>query len=382
MNLIWATDDLCIGGVPYQGFPILLNEDMESVAPGNEFLRYYLIERGRVGSIKSWKPLGQALYDYFAFLEAKNLDWKNVERGENLNLVSAYRNYSLRVAGLALGTVRPRIALVCKFYEYALKQRWVTSLPYSAETIHASKSDDFLAHVDGSNGTATTADVMPRTRRNLPKFLLRNECLFLLQAISNPHHKMMTQLGLRSGLRREEICTFPEAYVFDPTHAGRAGKLIKIRLDPEDGHGIKTKGNKPRDIYVTPALMYELWDYSIRIRGTRSSLSHLKQKALFLNQDGQPFAADGKGFEVIVREAARRVGLKASPHMLRHTYATHTLVALRKAGNGIEPLVFIMRQLGHQSIKSTIIYTHLVDDIVETAVLEFDDEITRMSLED
>lgn len=354
---------------------------MESVAPANEFLRYYLIERGRVGSSKSWKPNGQALYDYFAFLEAKNLDWKDVARGEELNLISAYRNYSLRTAALGLNTVRPRVALVCSFYDYALRQRWITSLPHSAETIRVSKADDLLAHVDASGGTTTTTDVMPKTRKDLPKFLLRNECLQLLQAISNPHHKMMTRFGLRTGLRREEICTFPEAYVFDPVHAGRTTKLIKIRIDPEDGHGMKTKGNKARDIYITPSLMADLWDYLVRTRGTRSSLSRSKHSPLFLNQDGQPFAADGKGFEVIVREAAKRAGLKASPHMLRHTYATHTLVALRKSRNGIEPLVFLMRQLGHESLKSTMVYTHLVDEEVETAVFEFDDEITRMSLE-
>ena len=65
MELIWATDDFKLHGVSYRDFPILLDSEMVGVSPANTFLRYHLLQRGRVGSAKSWKVYGQALYDYF-----------------------------------------------------------------------------------------------------------------------------------------------------------------------------------------------------------------------------------------------------------------------------------------------------------------------------
>jgi hypothetical protein len=78
MHLVWSTADLLIGGCAYEGFPILLWDDMRSCRPANLFLRYYLL-RGAIGSKKSWDPAGRALYDYFAFLQAHALEWDDCE---------------------------------------------------------------------------------------------------------------------------------------------------------------------------------------------------------------------------------------------------------------------------------------------------------------
>ena len=79
----------------------------------------------------------------------------------------------------------------------------------------------------------------------------------------------------------------------------------------------------------------------------------------------------------MVRTNAAKVGIKSHPHMLRHTYATHTLIALQRnrAANTVEPLVFLQRQLGHQQISTTMIYLHLVNELVDDAVLAYDDEL-------
>ncbi|MNL32922.1 site-specific tyrosine recombinase XerS [compost metagenome] len=62
--------------------------------------------------------------------------------------------------------------------------------------------------------------------------------------------------------------------------------------------------------------------------------------------------------------------------MLRHTYATHTLVALQRNGSNLEPLVFVQRQLGHSSIQTTMVYLHLVNELADNAVLAYDDELS------
>ncbi len=87
----------------------------------NEFFRFYL-QRGAIESKKSWDPISRAIYDYFGFLEAHDLNWKHVARGEDKNLLAAYRDYSFEVAGLERTTVRQRLTYICEFYKYAVRR--------------------------------------------------------------------------------------------------------------------------------------------------------------------------------------------------------------------------------------------------------------------
>ncbi|UVJ44858.1 tyrosine-type recombinase/integrase [Pseudomonas sp. LS1212] len=375
MELVWATEDLVIAGRPYTGFPILLWDTMQSCVPANDFLRHYLL-RGTIGSTKSWPSTGRALYDFFSFLQAHDIDWRDVDRGEAKSIVAAYRDFCLVECKLALSTTRQRLHYICKFYEYAQTQGWVISLPFSYEERTVKREVGFLAHIDASGGKAMANDVMPRAHRTLPKFLSMDEIKALLQAAENPHHRMMIRLGLQSGLRREEIATFPLAYIFDPDKTGRRECNIRIRLDPHDGHGMLTKGSKARDIYVSRRFLSDLHRYVVQIRGERSSLSQAKYDPLFLNQFGEPLSNDGKGIERIVRNIGKKVGINVHPHMLRHTYATHTLVALQRNRGDVEPLVFVQRQLGHSSIQTTIVYLHLINELADGAVLAYDDELS------
>lgn len=374
MELVWATKDLVIAGRPYTGFPILLWDTMESCVPANDFLRHYLL-RGAIGSIKSWPSTGRALYDFFNFLQAHDIDWRDVDRGEAKSIVAAYRDYCLVECKLARSTTRQRLHYICKFYEYVQTQGLVSSLPFRYEERTVKREVGFLAHVDARGGKTMTNDVMPRAHSVLPKFLSMDEIRALLQAAENPHHRMMMLFGLRTGLRREEIATFPLAYISDTDKNGRRERNILISLDPFDGHGMLTKGSMPRNIYLSRRFLSELHRYVVQVRGERSSLSSIKYKPLFLNQFGEPFANDGKGIERIVRNIGKKVGIKVHPHMLRHTYATHTLVSLQRHRGDIDPLVFVQRQLGHSSIQTTMVYLHLINELADSAVLAYDDEL-------
>lgn len=376
MELVRANEEFLIAGRPYPGFPILLWDTMASCVPVNEFICHFLM-RGKIGSSKSWSSTGRALYDFFSFLQAHDLDWRDVDRGEAKSVVAAYRDYCLVECELARGTTRQRLHYVCKFYEYAQKQEWVSRLPFGYEERPAKREPSFLAHVDASGGKAMANDIMPRADRILPKFLSMGEIRKLLMAADNPHHRMIIRLGLQAGLRREEIATFPLAYIFDPEKSGRRERNILIRLDPFDGHGIKTKGSKPREIYISRRFLADLYRYVVQVRGERASLSGSKHKPLFLNQFGEPYADDGKGITRIVENIGKRAGIKVYTHMLRHTYATHTLVALQRNRGGVEPLVYVQRQLGHESIQTTMVYLHLVNELADEAVLAYDDELNQ-----
>ncbi len=139
---------------------------MESCAPANQFFRYYLL-RGAIGSKKSWASTGQALYDYFSFLQAHELPWDDVDRGEEKTLLAGYRDYSFEVAKLARSTVRNRLLYVCEFYSFAQRQRWIETLPFGYETRRVMKSAGLLAHLDASGGRASVRDVMPRAHKDV-----------------------------------------------------------------------------------------------------------------------------------------------------------------------------------------------------------------------
>lgn len=378
MELVWGTKDFVIAGQPYQGFPILLWDSMESCTQANHFFRYYLL-RGDIGSKESWPSTGRALYDFFSFLQVHDLDWRDVDRGEAKSLVAAYRDYCLDTCGLARNTTRQRLTYICKFYQFALDKGWVKRLPFGHEERTVKRETSFLEHVDASGGKALVNDVMPRRHKPLPKFLSMAQTKSLLTAAENPHHRIMIQLALRTGLRRNELATFPVAYVFDPDKAGRTERNIRIRLDPFDGSGMETKGSKAREIWVSRKFMAELYRYVSKVRGERASLGK-NQKALLLNHLGETYGSAGKSLNRIISETGKLAGIEVHTHMLRHTYATHTLVNLqRNPQNGLDPLVFLQRQLGHSSIQTTMVYLHLINELADEAVLAYDDELNEMA---
>ena len=82
--------------------------------------------------------------------------------------------------------------------------------------------------------------------------------------------------------------------------------------------------------------------------------------ALFLNAHGHPMTRQGYWF--VLKKAAARADIrrKLTPHTLRHSFATHLL-------HGGAPLRHVQELLGHASIATTQVYTHLTDSQVREA---------------
>lgn len=375
MELILSTDAFKIKGVTYDRFPILLNNDMSSCRPANEFMRWYL-RRGAIASKRSWQSTGRALYDYFSFLEAHELSWRNVDGKDSRDLLAAYRDYSLETIGLARSTVAQRLTYVAAFYEYWLRNGWISELPFSYEARRVRRNGGFLHHLNDSSARVKTRDVMPKIIRAHIKFLDRDQANALLSAAQNIHHKMLIRFALQTGLRRDEIASFPAAYIQQAANNIKAEHYVPIRLNPRDGTGMRTKGAKERTVFVPRSLVRDLQYYCKQNRGERAHLTENLNSELFLNQRGEPFAANGKGIERIVRDIGKRAGLDVHPHMLRHTYATHTLFERqRRKKSGVNALVFVQKQLGHESIQTTMAYLHLVNELADDAVLQYDAEL-------
>ncbi|HET6278428.1 MAG TPA: site-specific tyrosine recombinase XerD, partial [Candidatus Polarisedimenticolia bacterium] len=185
-----------------------------------------------------------------------------------------------------------------------------------------------------------TAEVRaPRTWKTLPRFLTLEEVDDLLGApdASSP-------LGMRDAAMVELLYAT----------GLRVSELVSVRVrDLNLPVGYLTcvgKGNKERLVPLGRSAVRRLSAY---LDGSREEiLKGRTQPALFLNSRGGPMSR--QGFWKVLKKYGRAVGLrgKLSPHVLRHSFATHLL----ERGADLRS---VQMMLGHADISTTQIYTHI-----------------------
>lgn len=185
---------------------------------------------------------------------------------------------------------------------------------------------------------------MPSVKRALPKFLTLEESLRLLSSDSfeNPERDFcIVTLFLNCGMRLNE--------------------LVSINLDDIDFEErkllLKGKGSKQRIIYINDACISAIKTYL----NSRKNPPE-EPNALFLSRKKRRISR--RRVEQIIEKLLDETGLGnrgISPHKLRHTAAT----LMYQHGN-VDTLV-IKEVLGHASIATTEIYTHLSDDLKQSA---------------
>lgn len=381
MMLIFSTPDFKLNNISYEGFPLILNERTGVVHEAAlEFLKYYCIKRGRARSPKSWRTYGQAIYDYLSFLQANDdWDWRDLDDDRDTTIVAQYRDWSLTQCGLKASTVNQRLRIIVQFYQFALRKYWVTSLPYSLEDVTVRQTKSFLAHVNVSGGVVSSPDIMLQQPRTTIKVLTQEQVKILLRSIKNPTHKLMIRLALATGIRREEIATFPLKYILNPasirTEESKSDKLpgtVRVHLDHTE---MDVKRDVGRAIDVPIALMADLWQYVLHERFKLQSIHGEKESVLFLTSQGRAWANDGQGLGKILKDLG--LPFRVTPHMLRHTYATHTLYGMRKNKTKTDPLLYVRNRLGHVSITTTEIYLHFLDEIEDDLMTDYQLMIDR-----
>ncbi|MEQ9223768.1 MAG: site-specific integrase [Salinisphaeraceae bacterium] len=381
MELFFSTENFKLEGQSYTGFPLLVTEKGEPVSEALDFCITYLIKRGRVESKKSWVTYGKALYQFFGWCEANAIDWRDVGNDREATILAEFRDWNLSAEGgsLAARTVNARLRLLCAFYRHACNRGWVQSVPYDIETITVSQPKGFLAHVDASGGKRVSADVMLKTPRTVIRVLSKHQSLDLLNAISNPTHKLIVRLALTTGLRREELATFPLKYVIDPANDSRHRSFIRVNLDPKD---MAIKRKQARGIDVPRTVMEDLWQYVIHERHRLESISGQPQRTLFLTVDGVPYANDGAALLGVVKKAGEAAGIPyVNVHVLRHTYATHTLYAMMRAKAQTHALLYVRDRLGHASVTTTEKYLHCFSELEDALMNDYQSEIDVISRE-
>lgn len=381
MKLIKATKEFTLNGVPYEGFPLIVNSEMEIVGEALRFLIKQCITRGRVNSNRSWWRYGQDLYDYLGFLEANKLDWKQGLATSDHSIIAAYRDWSVGI-GLSRSTINGRLRTIIRFYNFAFDKGWVNDVPFDIETIIINKSKGFLAHTDTSGNLSRSPNVMLKEQASKLIILSKQEINTLLthQCFISQH--LIYRMAVQTGLRKTELFSFPAKYITDP-RTKNGGANVSVTLDWRDMSvvaGGGTKGKKERIIHIPIGLYQRLWNYMIHDRNELLTNNGQEDSgALFLNRYGEPYSLEGEALNNKLKSITGRKEI--SLHKLRHTYATHTLYSLQKNPNYHgNPGAYVRNRLGHSSIATTERYLHYVEDLEGELLTEFNQEIDQISM--
>jgi len=174
----------------------------------------------------------------------------------------------------------------------------------------------------------------PKRPQKVPNYLVETEVSKILDSCRNNKEKLIVELLAYTGVRVSELCSIRVSDI------DLENKSLKIRGG---------KGDKDRLVIFSDKIVPDLKKYIMEIK-------ERKGKAEFLFPTAKSKKISPVTVERIIRNLARRAGInkKVTPHVLRHTFATSLL------RNGAD-IRIIQVLLGHASISTTQIYTH-VDD--------------------
>ena len=147
----------------------------------------------------------------------------------------------------------------------------------------------------------------------------------------------------------------------------RVSELIDLRIsDLHFREGILSvtgKGNKQRLVPIGVLAQNQITIYKDQVR-SHQAIDHQSENILFLNRRGKKLSR--QMVFIIVRRQAEKAGIRKtiSPHTFRHSFATHLVQ------NGAD-LRAVQELLGHVSIITTEIYTHLNTEDLRAAILKF-----------
>ena len=271
-----------------------------------------------------------------------------VERGLSANTLAAYRNDLSALAKFQCPKNKPAISWgsvkerdIRNFLDDLDKRGY--SLATKSRKIASAKSFFNFLKSEGIIHNNLMDEVrQPRSGQVLPKALSIEEVDLLLnfksekQSPEDLRDGVMVELMYAAGLRVSELVG------------------LNVRDVDLDVGSVRTigKGYKERIIPIYETAVESISEYVTIIRPIHSQSQ--KQEALFLNRRGSRLTRQAVWLRL--RKLAITVGIsdKITPHMLRHSFATHLL-------HGGASLRHVQELLGHSNIATTQIYTHLTD---------------------
>ena len=284
-----------------------------------QFTEFLCAEGGSLGGQGSFSPAGQsaagtATATATAQMSATGLRQKllavDTERIRQFLAFLGQQDYSKSTTARKLATLR-------SFYKFCRRRGYMDENPLA--TIRTPKQD-----------------------KRLPKFLEMEQVETLLGApdtntLLGARDRAMLEVLYSTGIRVSELVDLNIADV------DFVGQCVKIR----------GKGKKQRTTPIAPTALNAVQHY-LDMRRADPRAAHFDQEALFANKHGQRLSTRSVRRKLDKYLAEAGLDPTISPHTLRHSFATHML------NNGAD-LRSVQELLGHQSLSTTQIYTHLTN---------------------
>lgn len=219
----------------------------------------------------------------------------------------------LKDDGMEARTINRKLSALKSWYRFMRRQQWVSNNP--------------LSIING-----------PKAPRKLPSFANEAEIEKLWNTIEYPDNwqgrtdRLILELLYQTGMRRAELIQLKESQV---DHGQRVLRILG-------------KGNKERLIPVSVTLLQHISEY---LTEKRRTLPSADTNFVLVNEKGKKLTPN-RVYQTVVKYLGAVTSLAVrSPHVMRHSFATH----LANAGADLNA---IKELLGHSSLAATQIYTH------------------------
>ena len=257
---------------------------------------------------------------FFLYTKENNLDYKKLNNDDIRNYLKYLDNLKY-----SKSSISRNLSALRTYYKYLLGEHIVDNNPFKII----------------SN---------PKKDKKLPNFLNYEEIEKIFESFEDN-----TPLNLRNRCIVELL--------YDT--GVRVSELVNIKISDIDFNektiNISGKGRKERIVYFGDYL-YEVLNEYIK-KGRNILLDNRSCDYLILNSRGNKITT--RGIQQIIDKVVSDASLKhkISPHVLRHTFATHML-------NGGSDIKTIQQLLGHESLSTTGIYTHITNEVLRSEYLK------------
>lgn len=284
------------------------------------YLDHCRIERGL--SSNSIASYARDLAKFQLLIEDERLVFSSLQESDISSLIG-----KLSIAGLSPSSINRFLSSLKGFYKYC-------ALEYQ------------IANPMGDIAQFKIA-------RKLPKALSVEEVSRLIETTMNPlepallRDRAILEVLYGTGARVAELVALDVHDISKDFFDGEEITIIKL----------KGKGSKERLVPIGKFALEALEDYLVRLRPALLAKNSQNERALFLNARGTRLTRQSAWTTVL--KAAESVGLqgRVSPHVFRHSYATHLL-------DGGADIRVVQELLGHASVTTTQIYTLVTIDKV------------------
>lgn len=284
------------------------------------YLDHLRIERGlSLNSIDSYK---RDLAKFQDLLATKGSNFDLLAEGDISSIIG-----ELTSSGLALTSINRFISSLKGFYKYC-------ALEYEI-----------------ANPMVDIAQF--KVARKLPKALSIEEVSNLIDSASNPNDPAMLrerailEILYGTGARVAELVAIDTTDISKDVLDGEEITILKLR----------GKGSKERLVPLGKFAIEAIDNYLVRLRPALLAKNSQNNRALFLNARGTRLTRQSAWMTVLKAAEATGLAGRVSPHVFRHSYATHLL-------DGGADIRVVQELLGHASVTTTQIYTLVTIDKV------------------